>query len=63
MTKNSIYSPADKLNPLFQQHQPHGRVQSRDHAFFMRKHSFMQQQQAPQSKRKSNSGNSNDNRN
>jgi hypothetical protein len=64
MTKNSIYSPADKLNPLFQQHQPHGRVQSRDHAFFMRKHSFMQQQQqAPQSKRKNCSGNSNDNRN
>lgn len=63
MTKNSIYSPADKLNPLFQQSQPHGRVQARDHAFFMRKNSFMQQQQqAPQAKRKS-SGLNNDNRN
>lgn len=56
MTKNSIYSSADKLNPIFQQYQPHGRVQARDHAFFMRKNSFMQQQQQLlQTKRKSSS--------
>lgn len=42
MTKHSFYAD-DKLNPLFQQHMPQGRVQARDFAFFMKKYSFMQQ--------------------
>lgn len=60
MTKNSIYSSADKLNPLFQQ--PQGKAQERDHAFFTRKYGFMHQQQLPQAKTKS-IGNYSDNRN
>jgi hypothetical protein len=52
MTKRSFYAPADKLNPLFQQHLPQGRVQARDYAFFMKKFSFMQlhKQIAPEKK-------------
>ena len=43
MQRNSIYTTANKLNPLFQQQQPQGRVQVRDIAFYMKKYAFMQQ--------------------
>ena len=42
MTKHLFYTE-NKLNPLFQQHMPQGRMQARDFAFFMKKYSFMQQ--------------------
>jgi len=41
MTKYSFNALDDRLNPLFQQHLPQGRVQALDQAFFMRKNAFM----------------------
>ena len=43
MQKNTDYKTADKLNPIFQQHMPLGRVQLHDLAFFKRKYAFIQQ--------------------
>jgi hypothetical protein len=59
MTKHSFYASSDKLNPLFQQHLPQGRVQARDYAFFMKKYSFMQQHKksAPEKKEENRNNN------
>lgn len=59
MIKHSFYAPADKLNPLFQQYLPQGRVQARDHAFFVRKYAFMQQHIQHTPKKEENRNNSN----
>ena len=45
MIKQTYYVSQDKQNPLFQQHCLQGRVHTRDYAFYMRKLTFMQQQQ------------------
>jgi hypothetical protein len=43
MKKNSFYTAENNtLNPLFQQYLPHGLMQAKDTAFFMRKLSFIQ---------------------
>lgn len=52
MVKHSLSSSQDKLNPLFQHHYLQGRVHARDYAFYMRKLSFMQQQQKPAAEKK-----------
>ena len=59
MTKLSFYASADKLNPLFQQHLPQGRMQARDYAFFMKKYSFMQQHKQSASEKKEETCNNN----
>jgi hypothetical protein len=51
MIKYSYYVSADKLNPLFQQYCLQGRVHVRDHAFYMRKLAFMQQQKSTTEKK------------
>jgi len=54
MIKHSYYAPAGKQNPLFQQHYLQGRVHIRDHAFYMRKLAFMQQQKTATEKKDEN---------